>query len=234
MTTTSSDTKLVDRQPRRLKCTRNGWCLAMEENLNPEVNARAKGLSVVEVLNWSTSQYRTVGVCYKTKPSDRGVMLNVCPWCKNPILWDQVEKEETEPPGEDLSGWTFRHLPRSTAPRLLGGIDYGANGNVLMRVQDGEASRQLIWRGGHTAWSEVGQTKYYPVTLQVLYLTKGGPTRDVFEGGCLSKKRILQHAQQIAELLKIPRDFVDEIDLKKTMLLTKEQLKKGEPSGPAD
>ena len=89
-------TKLIDRQPTRLKCTKKNWCMAMQRALVDEQNARKKGLSVVELTNFETFKKRVIGICYKTKASARGVMLNVCPRCAEPILWDKEEESAVE------------------------------------------------------------------------------------------------------------------------------------------
>jgi hypothetical protein len=65
------------------------FCSPMERALNAEANARQKGLCIVVVTDLQTAKSRVIGVAYKTAANDSGVMLNTCPWCKEPILWDE-------------------------------------------------------------------------------------------------------------------------------------------------
>lgn len=68
------------------KCTPEQWCKAMASRLN-ESNARKKGLTAIVVTNFRTMEERIVGVALKTSAADPGLMLNVCPWCRESILW---------------------------------------------------------------------------------------------------------------------------------------------------
>jgi hypothetical protein len=77
-----------------LKCSKDGWCEAMASRIEPEDNARRKGLSPVVVTNFRTFETRVVGIAFKSSPADRGLLLNVCPWCKQSILWTQDAAEE--------------------------------------------------------------------------------------------------------------------------------------------
>lgn len=70
-------------------CRPEGFCTAMASAMNDVANARAKGLSTVVVMNINTGEERLIGVAYKAKASDRGIMLNHCPWCGAAILWDK-------------------------------------------------------------------------------------------------------------------------------------------------
>ena len=66
----------------RAKCEgREGpYCSLLSERLH-EPNARKAGLSVLRVTSTRTGKSRNIGVCFRTKASDRGMMLNLCPWC---------------------------------------------------------------------------------------------------------------------------------------------------------
>lgn len=66
------------------KCDKAGWCRAMDERLQ-EGNARAKGLAPLVLLNMNTGKSREAGVVYKKSAGDRGLLLNNCPWCGEPI-----------------------------------------------------------------------------------------------------------------------------------------------------
>ena len=66
----------------------------MDRCLNVEANYPAKGLIQVNTLNMITGKEGGLGVKYSTKSSDRGLMLNYCPWCKEPILNKKHFKKE--------------------------------------------------------------------------------------------------------------------------------------------
>lgn len=78
------------------ECSKDGWCNAMAERLEPEANAHRKGLTVVFVCNMRTGIGRVVGVAFKSKANDPGMMLNVCPWCQQPILWSEARPAPAE------------------------------------------------------------------------------------------------------------------------------------------
>jgi hypothetical protein len=65
------------------KCGKTRWCSALDESLEPEENARAKGLATFVTTNFGTSpRKRTLyGITFKKAASDRGMILNYCPWC---------------------------------------------------------------------------------------------------------------------------------------------------------
>lgn len=67
-----------------MKCTSKAFCSTMESKLQLD-NSQAKGLSALVLFNMKTRTTRTAGVVYKTSARDRGVVLNVCPWCAAPI-----------------------------------------------------------------------------------------------------------------------------------------------------
>ncbi len=65
----------------RVYCTARKFCPFLEARLNLDVNARAKGLTVIELTNMKAWARRVVGVAYKKSASDAGLMLSYCPWC---------------------------------------------------------------------------------------------------------------------------------------------------------
>jgi len=69
-----------------VKCSQKGWCRHMRTRLQ-DANVRKKGLSLL-VVSSDDKDNRVIGVVYKTDAHDRGMMLNVCPWCAEPILWE--------------------------------------------------------------------------------------------------------------------------------------------------
>ena len=76
-----------------LKCSKESFCYAMDSVA--ENNIRAKGLIRFEVISRKTGQYRVLGVLYKTGARDKGLMLNVCPWCGcNIQFFDESEVSE--------------------------------------------------------------------------------------------------------------------------------------------
>jgi hypothetical protein len=69
----------------RPKCTRRSFCTLLDEKLNPEAN-HGKGLTEFILTNIRNSKLIRLGVVYKTKESDRGVMVTFCPWCGTNLL----------------------------------------------------------------------------------------------------------------------------------------------------
>lgn len=68
---------------KREKCNPSGelYCTAMDRSLAP-TEAHVKGLSVLSTWNLSGKPTRSwTFVVYRTSPRDRGVALNLCPWC---------------------------------------------------------------------------------------------------------------------------------------------------------
>lgn len=69
----------------RTKCTRRRFCTRLDEKLNVEAN-HGKGLAQVNLFNTRTNKIIRLGVMYKTKESDRGLMVTFCPWCGTNLL----------------------------------------------------------------------------------------------------------------------------------------------------
>ena len=69
----------------RPKCTRRSFCTLLTAKLNPEAN-HGKGLTAFILTNIRNSKLIRLGVVYKTKESDRGVMVTFCPWCGTNLL----------------------------------------------------------------------------------------------------------------------------------------------------
>lgn len=73
-----------------------------------------------------------------------------------------------------------RYTEQIIMPRATGGVDYGAEGRVL--VCHGGVS--LVWRGGFKYWSSIATWKYQPATLQLLGLPALGVLgKDLHVGG---------------------------------------------------
>lgn len=62
------------------ECSVDSLCDALESRLNAPYT-RSKGLRAVHSVNLATNKTKLVGVAYHTSASDRGLMLNTCPWC---------------------------------------------------------------------------------------------------------------------------------------------------------
>lgn len=75
------------------KCSKDGWCTAMDVALNPEANAHKKGLSTFVVTRLTDGATRLAGVAYRTTAHDNGLLLNVCPWCTTPIDWSKDQAD---------------------------------------------------------------------------------------------------------------------------------------------
>ena len=70
---------------RRWKCTARRFCSALEERIEDIANVQRKGLVLMVLTNFATGKTRTVGVAFKKSAKDSGLMLNVCPFCAQPI-----------------------------------------------------------------------------------------------------------------------------------------------------
>lgn len=70
------------------------WCNAMDISLGDTLaNAKKRGLTTIVAYNMENGKGRLVGVAYRTRASDAGIMLNVCPWCGEPILQEKPAQE---------------------------------------------------------------------------------------------------------------------------------------------
>lgn len=87
------------------KCSKKEWCLSMERALEPLANSHKKGFSTLVITHLPTGKTRVAGVVYKKAPNDRGIMLNLCPWCGEKILWEKDTEDfgltEAEKAGQD-------------------------------------------------------------------------------------------------------------------------------------
>lgn len=62
------------------------FCDSLVDKLSPEPNAHKKGFTVIVISDLAKDEHRTVGVAYKKSSTDRGSMLNYCPYCGEKIL----------------------------------------------------------------------------------------------------------------------------------------------------
>lgn len=89
----------------------------------------------------------------------------------------------------------MRRVKQETTPRVLGGVDYGAPGKVLVRAPNGD---DLVWRRGHADWDGVGRRAYRSACLQLRSAASrhaGGVW--LHEGGRLSKALLARYAEKI-------------------------------------
>lgn len=54
-------------------------CASMSSRLQ---DGHVKGLVAVETVNLITGKTRLLGVAYKSSATDKGLLLNACPWCR--------------------------------------------------------------------------------------------------------------------------------------------------------
>lgn len=90
----------------KLERDRAKFCRLMDLYLQDD-NAHAKGFSCVVVQNFKTLEYRLLGVAYKNRARDQGVMLNTCPWCSSSLIWWEIEDKVADVQNQqtsDLSG----------------------------------------------------------------------------------------------------------------------------------
>jgi hypothetical protein len=57
------------------------YCRTLNDRMAPLANATHKGFSQLLVTNENTDERTVIGVYYKLDFKDKGLMLNVCPWC---------------------------------------------------------------------------------------------------------------------------------------------------------
>lgn len=72
------------------------WCEAMMDRLNPDANSHAKGLTTIILTSRTKGTSRLAGVAYRMGPKDKGLMLNYCPWCREPIEEDSIADQATK------------------------------------------------------------------------------------------------------------------------------------------
>lgn len=77
----------------RLKCKYPRFCERLDERITG-TNLPTKGLVAVIVSRNADDKYRVAGVSFHTSAKDRGLMLNVCPWCGEPLNWHETHKTE--------------------------------------------------------------------------------------------------------------------------------------------
>lgn len=80
-----------------VKCQRAKPCKLMSERLG---SVHGKGLSMPQVCNMNTGKIRYIGIVYKTSAKDPGLLLNICPWCRELIDWTGEPPETPEPAKE--------------------------------------------------------------------------------------------------------------------------------------
>jgi hypothetical protein len=73
------------------QCSAASWCTGMGIAL-AEVpdNGESKGLSVSRGWLGSETAPRLIGVTYRRRPRDQGLILNFCPWCGARIRFDEA------------------------------------------------------------------------------------------------------------------------------------------------
>jgi len=59
------------------KCHYPHWCKGLESLLE----VHREGLIQLNIFNMNTNQITVLGVAYKAKATDKGVLLNYCPIC---------------------------------------------------------------------------------------------------------------------------------------------------------
>lgn len=112
---------------------------------------------------------------------------------------------------------------RRTSP--YGGIDHGSEGVVLAELRrEGKVARKLVWFKGHEAASTgirgMGRT-YHPARLSVLNhigLSEG----HIFEGGRLSRARLVEHQKQIDHYLV--KNCAPLLDPRWTLIIVEDEL----------
>lgn len=74
------------------------WCDAMTERLEDMANSR-KGLTTIVLTSRTTGNERLAGIAHRKNAKDRGLMLNYCPWCGEPIEESAIDYEAKKKAG---------------------------------------------------------------------------------------------------------------------------------------
>lgn len=81
------------------KCNKKQWCKIMQLMLDGiEIGSRPKGFDTFEIWDTKTMKLIFVGVMYRRKsgPSDKGVVLTFCPWCRAQLLPAKYRKKSVK------------------------------------------------------------------------------------------------------------------------------------------
>ncbi len=108
---------------------------------------------------------------------------------------------------------------RIKLPSVERGVDYGKDRYLLLQ----KGKLRLEWTPGHTAWSSVGQTSYYPGHLDIRDTTEAWDRNhiDVFEGGRCSVERLVEARNVIAKAFKVRVYMLPDLSLKRTYIWEK-------------
>lgn len=77
------------------KCANGRFCDILSQRCEIAGHS-GKGLVYLATYNIKTEKERVVGVYYKKSSTDRGLMLNYCPFCGEKILWIEERKHKKE------------------------------------------------------------------------------------------------------------------------------------------
>lgn len=78
---------------RTATCTPKKYCSGMADSV--EYNGNGKGLVTVQIYDLQSTKLLYELVVYKSKPSSRGIVLNVCPWCKANLLPKALKRKKS-------------------------------------------------------------------------------------------------------------------------------------------
>jgi hypothetical protein len=83
----------VPRKAAPWKCRQGKWCSSMADRLD-EVNSTTKGISELVLMNLRTGKdEKPIGIVFKKRAADRGLMLNYCPWCGERVFFGETKKK---------------------------------------------------------------------------------------------------------------------------------------------
>lgn len=69
----------MKKPPKTLRCTKTKYCDSITERSSG--TAHKKGLSILNILHIPSGKIRVRIAMYKVSSTDRGLVLNFCPWC---------------------------------------------------------------------------------------------------------------------------------------------------------
>lgn len=78
------------------KCNREQGCCKSLHDRTAEVGSHVKGFVYVSSLSDDFKTVKLLGVMYKESATDRGIMLNHCPFCGEKIDWFRDGREEVK------------------------------------------------------------------------------------------------------------------------------------------
>lgn len=104
-------------------------------------------------------------------------------------------------------------IEQEIRPRHEPGVDHGTDGKIIIRY----GKKIILWEGGCSYQSGIGREYAESCLVYQSYRVYTG--HDIYRGGRNSLKRMRDYFPQIAKLMDIPVDILEQVDLKKTLVV---------------